>query len=213
MLGRTLRTFGKYLIVAVVIIAGVNLLAYNWWQARERGRLNLLSKRDTYLAAPEDYGVVFFGDSRTFCAFHPDLLEGHLGTPSYNLSFWANWLPTQYAYIDDVAPHIAPGTVFVWSLGHVNFAAGKIRPVYPVGWPRLRKMLETGFDFADLRENLFAYTPVLWWFGYRDRSHPARDLPPTGDLTGLPQCARDIVVTDEYGEEGSRGYRNPRPKS
>ncbi len=169
MLGRTLRTFGKYLIVAVVIIAGVNLLAYNWWQARERGRLNLLSKRDTYLAAPEDYGVVFFGDSRTFCAFHPDLLEGHLGTPSYNLSFWANWLPTQYAYIDDVAPHIAPGTVFVWSLGHVNFAAGKIRPVYPVGWPRLRKMLETGFDFADLRENLFAYTPVLWWFGYRDR--------------------------------------------
>ncbi len=169
MLGRTLKTFGKYLIVISVVVAGLNLLAYNGWQTRERGRLNLISKRDIYLAAPEQYKIIFFGDSRTFCALHPDLLETSLAAPGYNLSFWANWLPTQYAYIEDIAPHIPPGTVFVWSLGHVNFSEGKIRPVYPIGWPRLWSMLSLGFKFEDLRENLFAYTPVLWAFGYRDR--------------------------------------------
>ncbi|NQV22073.1 MAG: hypothetical protein HQ511_11715 [Rhodospirillales bacterium] len=169
MLSRTLGTLGKYLIVFAVVVAAANLFAYNGWQARERERLNLLSKRDAYLAAPETYGIVFFGDSRTFCAFHPDLLEAPLGARGYNLSFWANWLPTQFAYIEDIAPHIPPGTVFVWSLGHVNFTEGKIRPVYPIGWPRLFTMISLGFEFADLRENLFAYTPVLWTFGYRDR--------------------------------------------
>lgn len=215
MLGRTLRTLGKYLIVVVVVIAGVNLLAYNWWQARERGRLNLIAKRDIYLAAPEDYGVVFFGDSRTFCAFHPDLLEAPLGVPGYNLSFWANWLPTQYAYIADVAPHIPPGTVFVWSLGHVNFTAGKIRQVYPVGWPRLFEMLDLGFDFADLRENLFAYTPVLWTFGYRDRIMEELDArldrrpwPPGAEAAAPDSGSEDVVgalVARYGGADGTAG--------
>jgi len=169
MLSRTLVTFGKYLLVIAIVVAGFNLLAYNGWQTRERGRLNLLTKRDIYLNAPENYQVVYFGDSRTFCALHPDLLEPSLGVPGYNLSFWANWLPTQFAYIEDIAPHIPSGTVFVWSLGHVNFSEGKIRPVYPVGWPRLWTMLSMGFTFEDLSENLFAYTPVLWAFGYRER--------------------------------------------
>ncbi len=168
MSSRTLGTLGKYLIVGFVVVAAVNLSAFNFWQARERGRLSLLSKRDFYLTAPENYGIVFFGDSRTFCAFHPDLLEPDLGTPGYNLSFWANWMPTQYASISDIAPTIPPGTVFVWSLGHVNFTAGEIRPVYPLGWPRLFEFQSAGFTFDELRENLFAYTPVMWAFGYRD---------------------------------------------
>jgi hypothetical protein len=169
MLSRTLVTFGKYLLVIVIVVAGFNLLAYNGWQTREQGRLNLLTKRDIYLNTPENYQVVYFGDSRTFCALHPDLLEPALKARGYNLAFWANWLPTQYAYIEDIAPQIPPGTVFVWSLGHVNFTEGKIRPVYPLGWPRLPGMLSMGFEFSDLKENLFAYTPVLWTFGYRDR--------------------------------------------
>lgn len=209
MSGRTLRLLGKYLLVIVVVVSAANLLAYDRWQARERGRLNLLSKRDIYLTAPEDFGVVFFGDSRTFCALHPDLLTEPLGAAGYNLSFWANWLPTQYAYIEDIAPHIPPGTVFVWSLGHVNFTAGKIRPVYPLGWPRVGSLLSLGFDFADLRENLFAYTPVLWTFGYRDRvmeeinarlDRPVRTTDP--QTPEIPQRGIERLISDLIQRSG-----------
>lgn len=152
--------------VLLVFCAGVAVWYVNETRASPFG--NLTPKRNAYLAQAAGHDVVYFGDSRVLCAFHPDLLDPLTGRRSFNLAHWANWLPTQYAFLADVIPRLPRDTVVVWSIGHQNFEKAAIQPVYPIGWRRLPEYLAMGFTVGDLADNLLTFTPPLMLAGQRE---------------------------------------------
>jgi hypothetical protein len=110
-----------------------------------------------------DYDLVFVGDSRTYCAVHPDLLDPLLGSRSVNLAHWAHWFPTQLAFLEDIAPHVPPGATIVWSIGHQNFTAVPKDPVgtaYPIGLRNVPRYLAWGFRWSDLDDDVYRYDPL-----------------------------------------------------
>ena len=123
----------------------------------------------SYISNPYNYDLIFLGDSRTYCAFHPFLLDRRLGVRSLNLSQWSNWLPTQYAIVDDIISEIPLSTKVVWSIGHQNFNASRIRSVYPISARRIPIYLRLGFSYSDLSENILAFNPATWMYAHRAR--------------------------------------------
>jgi len=105
----------------------------------------LPAKMNYYARAARDYDMVFLGDSRTFCDFHPEILDSVLGTHSFNLGHWTNWFPTQYAQANDLLRTMPSDTVVVWSIGFQNFSFEPIQPAYPIGWRRLPGFLKRGY--------------------------------------------------------------------
>ncbi len=123
----------------------------------------------SYITNPNNYDLIFLGDSRTYCAFHPFLLDRRLGVRSLNLSQWSNWLPTQYAIVDDIISEIPLSTKVVWSIGHQNFNASRIRSVYPIYVRRIPTYVRLGFSYSDLSENILAFNPATWMYAHRAR--------------------------------------------
>lgn len=121
---------------------------------------DLPGKTALYLARPHDYDLIFLGDSRTYCALHPEHLDPLLGTRSLNLSHWANWLPTQYPQASDLAPVVPPGTTVVWTIGEQNFSPGQILDKYPIGLARVPEYLGFGIGLGQMVDNLAAFNPL-----------------------------------------------------
>ena len=106
--------------------AGWLALNLGFFHLETRGREpdpagTLLQKMRHFAEHRDEDDVVFVGDSRTYCAMHPDLLDPVLETRSINLARWAHWFPTQYPQFEELVPLVGDDTVVVWSIGHQNF--------------------------------------------------------------------------------------------
>lgn len=128
---------------------------------------DLPGKTAFYLAHIKDFDLVFLGDSRTYCAMHPEVLDPLLGTRSFNLAHWAHWLPTQYAHVQDILPALPPGTTLVWSVGETNFQPNAIYDKYPLGLANAWRMLQQGYTAKELAENLMTFNPTTFLYAYR----------------------------------------------
>lgn len=157
---------------------------------------DLPDKTAFYLAHAGSYNLIFLGDSRAYCALHPELLDPLLGTRSINLAHWAHWLPTQYPQIRDIAPRVAPGTTVVWSLGEQNFEPGPILGKYPIGFSAVPEYLALGFNPGQLAENLAEFQPALFLLARRadilERLKNSEDTPlaRSGDAPGAQAAAQ-----------------------
>ena len=98
----------------------------------------------------EKYDAVFLGDSKSFCAMHPEKIDKILGLKSYNLSHWSNWFPTQYALTNDLINILPDGFTVIWSIGHINFDDNNIRPIYPIGTSRVLELVGLGYSIQEL---------------------------------------------------------------
>jgi hypothetical protein len=107
---------------------------------------------------PAKYDILFVGDSRTYCGIHPEYLDPLLGTRSINLASFAHWFPTQFAMIRDLGPSLSGRTV-VWTIGHQNFTAINIQPVYPVKIGHAVDIVRMGLNMTGLANSLLqSYT-------------------------------------------------------
>ena len=105
-----------------------------------------------------NFDLVFLGDSKTYCGFHPSEIDKNLGTRSANLSHWQSGLAVQYAALQDILPHLSKNTTVVYSIGHINFVPeeASVKIVYPI-WPStLINLMRMGFSWSELAKN------VLW---------------------------------------------------
>lgn len=128
---------------------------------------NLPGKTAFYLGHANDYDLVFLGDSRTFCTMQPELLDPLLGTRSFNLSHWANWLPTQFAHVQDIVEQIPENTTVVCSFGSFNFRSAKIYDSYPIGLRKVPRHLSLGIPLSAMIENIVALNPVTYLYSRR----------------------------------------------
>lgn len=133
------------------------------------GRLQ--QKLAFYATHAEDYNLIFVGDSRTYCAMHPDLIDAELGSKSINLAHWAHWFPTQYSHFQDLLPMVPEGTIIVWSVGHQNFKPvhKEIGTVYPLRTQNLPTYLNWGYRLNDVTNNLLFFHPVTNVIGWMPR--------------------------------------------
>jgi hypothetical protein len=157
---------------AVWFAVGWMLISGALYVTKTNGRADaagsLVQKTRAYQQDAERYDLVFVGDSRTYCAIHPDLLDPVLGTRSINLAHWANWFPTQYAQIDDLIEDLPVGATLVWSIGHQNFRPihEQVHTAYPVGLSRLPGYLTMGYTAGSLRDNLVFFNPATTLLGW-----------------------------------------------
>jgi len=128
----------------------------------------LTQKMSFFAHHAADYDLVFVGDSRTYCAMHPDLIDPRLGTHSINLARWANWFPTQYPQFQDLMPLLEDGTVVVWSIGRQNFRpiGERLHTAYPVGLANVPYYLGLGFPPGSLTDNLLFNNPTTTLVGW-----------------------------------------------
>ena len=129
---------------------------------------NLTDRAAWYRGHTADYNLVFLGDSRTYCAMHPELIDPLLNTSSFNLASFANWFPTQLALVQDLAPIIPKGTTVVWSLGWQNFTFSTgIHHVYPIGFRNAVRYLAWGVPTKGMADNLIYFNPALRFLATR----------------------------------------------
>ncbi|MBF0434818.1 MAG: hypothetical protein HQL77_05515 [Magnetococcales bacterium] len=69
----------------------------------------------------EKLDLFFFGDSRTFCNIHPEMIDPILGSHSFNLGLFGFWFPSQYPFLHKLLPLLPTHATVVWSIGHQNF--------------------------------------------------------------------------------------------
>lgn len=119
----------------------------------------LSEKRDFYLRNKDRYDILYLGDSRTLCGLHPDSLEPYVGLKGFTLAHWSNWLPTQYALLNDIIDDIPSDTVIVWSIGEENFSLSPIEEIYPIGWRNMPYLIKAGYPPGDIVNNLLYYAP------------------------------------------------------
>ena len=185
---------------------------------------SLVQKMDAWEQDPARYDLVFIGDSRTYCAMHPDHLDPLLGTRSLNLAHWAHWMPTQLAQFRDLLEVMPQGVTVVWSVGHQNFRSGdrRIHPSYPIGVASVPRYLSLGYSLGSMKDNLVFFNPattVLGWMpqirrrmdrtldrAVLDHARPAPDGPVRPEiLPDLLGRLRGDPVTDSLkilSEEG-----------
>jgi hypothetical protein len=172
-----------------------------------------------------EYDVVFIGDSRTYCDIHPDLFDAYRGTHSVNLSRFAHWFPTQYPFVKDLIPQLAPGTSVVWAVGHQNFfpVEGETSDVYPISSGDMLSYLEWGFSWSRVFKHFAEFNPLFrlyvdrgkirkklldlsdkpfWLFTGTRISSPIPNIQETIEalhlrLSNDPGVARVEVLTDE----------------
>lgn len=122
-------------------------------------------KMDAYAPLRDQIDVVWVGDSRTFCAMHPEVYDPLLGRRSRNLSNWAHWFPTQLSQFEDLSAELPRDATVVWSIGHLNFPERHEgleinREVYPLGLANALRLRSWGMPFAKLRPNLLFFNPA-----------------------------------------------------
>jgi len=203
-----LSLIARYLavVLAVFLTVGGTLL---WLRSRPLDHGSLVQKMAYYRQNPARFDTLFLGDSRTFCALHPEALDPKLGTRSYNLALWTNWFPTQYAQFEDLIADIPRETVVVWSVGYLNFLDAAIRPAYPIGWRRIAAMKRFGIEPGQLWENLAEWTPGSNVFTLRSALVTLLDARMQTPLLTLGGTAR-ATETDSPGESLNRSLsRDP----
>lgn len=108
----------------------------------------LPSRVQFYLNDPSPYSVIYLGDSHTYCAMHPEIIEKYLPElHGLNLSNFTHWFPTQYSMINDIVARIPKNTIVVWSISHVNFddqGVNSIQRVYPMSLAAAVRLLAWG---------------------------------------------------------------------
>lgn len=121
----------------------------------------LYSKYLFFREQPDRFNLYFLGDSRAFCAVQPEQIDKLLGTRSFNLAHWSNWLPTQYPMAADLAHLFPTNATVVMFIGHVNFQGEGIYDKYPIGLDRVPEYLEMGFTPEQLWDNIASFNPFL----------------------------------------------------
>ena len=158
-----------------------------------------------YLANPTAYDTIFLGDSRTFTDLHPDLFDALAGTKSVNLAAFANWLPTQFALLEDIVDSIPPGTRVVWSIGQSNFGDFRIWPrVYPLKVSAIAKLLAAGVPVPKLVEAVTWSRAPLRLFTDRATIRQAllnRMIAPRMQKRTGPEGYADITVSKTLAQE------------
>jgi hypothetical protein len=147
----------------------------------------LVSRVKYYRRHAREYSVIFLGDSRVYCAMHPEIIERYLpGMRGLNLSNFTNWFSTQHSIVRDIARKIPAGTIVVWSVALSNFSdegAHAIQRVYPVSFSDASRLLWWGHGSAigGLFDNLAYYHwPLYLPIALRDvhaRIDTARRMP------------------------------------
>jgi hypothetical protein len=163
-IGRSIAFYAATLvIVAALITAGVTAqLHHKQFQPAQGAEFLLTARMARYERTRSDYDVVFFGDSRTYCGIHPEVIDPILGSRSINLSSFAHWFATQYPQALDLARLAPPQARVVWSIGHQNFFMNDgIKRKYPIG-PLLAARYSTwGVPSDGLWDDVFFFTPGL----------------------------------------------------
>ncbi len=154
----------------LLVITGINVLVYLFHKDEstviQLG--GLVSKTQHYLSNPSQYNLIFLGDSRTYCAIQPDLVDAAMGTRSYNLARFSHGFPTQYAQVMDILHAIPQGTMVVWSVGHQNFnEPDDIRRTYPIHLGQVPDYLHMGFRISELVDNVTYFNPFTHFFARR----------------------------------------------
>lgn len=142
---------------------------YNKENADSFATTLLKGKMNLYKSEASKFDVVFIGDSRTYCGIHPYKLNPKLNINSVNLSYFANWFPTQYPMAVDLVESAPKNTTVVWSVGHQNFfpSAG-IKGIYPIGIKRIPEYMDAGFKFGDILKNILYFNPLTTFFVQRE---------------------------------------------
>jgi hypothetical protein len=164
-----LAHLAAFVTAGIVLNLGFYLVAIRSIDPDPAGSLR--EKLASYREHATEFDLVFVGDSRTYCAMHPDIIDGRLGTHSINLARWAHWFPTQYAQFRDLVPLLPEGTVVVWSVGHQNFRPinEQININYPIGVGNVPDYLRQGYPLSRLSDNLLQYNPLLNLAGWLPR--------------------------------------------
>lgn len=121
----------------------------------------IVEKMRLYSTDKDDYDMIFLGDSRTFCAVHPELIDARLGSHSINMAHWSNWLPSQYVMFQDIIKLIPKGTTVVWGIGKGNFQPNTIASKYPLRIKDLAHFIRIGIDPIESLNAYLAYTPLF----------------------------------------------------
>lgn len=168
----------KYLVVLLLTFGIGNYLlkqAFDYKQlklAKEEIALadNLQVKQLYFKNNKEKYNTIFIGDSRTFCAFDPILLDSLIDSRSVNLAHWAFWMPSQYAYFKDILPFIDTSTTVVWSVGVQNFFnIERLNDIYPLSFSSYIDLLRHGHSVNSISPNLLRNSSVLFSLSIRER--------------------------------------------
>ena len=146
-----------------------NLIFPSMFPGNFRRHVNLQAKMAYLKENIQKIDIVYFGDSRTYCAFDPEILDPALGRRSFNAAYWATWFPTQLAFLREVVPLWPRNTMLVWSIGHQNFQPvhKTIETAYGIGLSQAFRMLNQGFTLTELSTNLLASQPYMNIFHLR----------------------------------------------
>ena len=147
----------------------------------------LPSRVEYYLHDPRPYTVIFLGDSRVYCAMHPEIIEKYVPEMhGLNLANFTNWFPTQHSMLRDIIAKIPEGTTVVWSIAHSNFTnegLTAIQRVYPIALGDAGRLLWWGHGAAvgGLFDNLaYFHWPLYLPIALRDthgRINAALNMP------------------------------------
>jgi hypothetical protein len=169
----TMQRALTYIVIIVFVYMGASTGYYNASELRwTKVGLDapLEHKLHYYQDHAHEYDVIFIGDSRTYCDIQPGLFDAYRGTRSVNLSRFAHWFPTQYPFVKDLIPQLAPGTSVVWAVGHQNFF-----PVeggtsnYPISPGDMLSYVEWGFSWSSLFQNFTEFNPLLRLYADRGK--------------------------------------------
>lgn len=155
-----------------IVFSGIVLMSYIAWQfyyaAQEERSLSsgtIPFKEDYYFQNTADYNLIIIGDSKAFCAFHPDQLDPVLGTRSLNLAHWSNWFPTQYSFIKNNIARFPKDTQIIWSIGHQNFVKSKVNEVYPFAASTAFRLINKGYSASELLSASLSFSPAFALYG------------------------------------------------
>lgn len=159
-----------YIVLISCTIASASSLLWlkNQQSLSAPGPASLLPEKTAYYITHADvFNLIFLGDSRTYCAFHPELLDPLLGTRSFNVAHWTHWLPTQYAQIQDLVDSIPAQTTVVYSIAQSNFVHDDIKATYPIGLRNVPQYLTFGIPLPELATNLTTMNPLTYLLARR----------------------------------------------
>lgn len=195
MAGRAIR-YALWFLAVLGTLSLVLFLTYSRVRNAPAPAGELLAKGAWYQLHAGTLDLIYLGDSRTYCAMHPEVLDPLLGTGSYNLSHWAHWLPTQYPQVEDLAPLIPTGTTVVWSVGGQNFGAGEILAKYPIGLRNVPMYLRIGVPLGQMAGDLADFNPLTFLYSRRGAMFDR-----VSALAGAPLAAGRQADVGGSGEE------------
>ena len=216
------RQLTAYLLTFFVGFAAVSTafhLAYTYLRSPSMTHETLFLKERFYRQHAADYDLVFVGDSRTYCGFHPESLDGRLGRKSINLATFAMWFPTQLPFVQSLVHAIPPGTPVVWAVGHANFfpvVRESVSDRYPIGWRNAAWYLRLGFSPWNVGRNFFGYLPITSLLreprnilGVIQSQSAAplytRALPARGSGAGASEAVRRAELLEFYSKQPGVG--------